>query len=79
MADRTPKQVKDHYIDYLKFDISRDRWTLEEDVKLVELLNVHGRNWKNIEDELNGRTQNQIKNRFFGRIKKLQDKKNKQK
>lgn len=28
---------------------------------------------------MNGRTQNQIKNRYFGRIKRLEDKKNQEK
>lgn len=67
--------MKDHYNNYLKCYVTRDHWTLEEDMLLVELLNRHGRNWKNIEDALPGRTQNQIKNRYFGRIKKLQEKK----
>lgn len=48
---------------------------MEEDMRLVELLNLHGRNWRLIEETMEGRTQNQIKNRFFGRIKKLNDKK----
>ena len=43
-------------------------------MKLVNLLNKYGRDWKTIEENFEGRTQNQIKNRFFGRLKRISDK-----
>lgn len=42
---------------------------------LVNLLNKNGKNWKFIEEHFPGRTQNQIKNRYFGRLKKLAERK----
>ena len=42
---------------------------------LVRLLNEHGKVWRLIEEHFPGRTQNQIKNRYFGRLKKLAEKK----
>ena len=39
-------------------------------------MNMYGKNWKYLEQNFDGRTQNQIKNRYFGRLKKLAEKKN---
>lgn len=44
-------------------------------MELITLLNCNGKNWKVIEEGLPGRSLNQIKNRYYGRIKKLNDKK----
>ena len=62
-------------MNYLRPEIKRDDWTLQEDLLLVNLLNAHGKNWKILEDTLQNRTQNQIKNRYFGRLKRISDKK----
>lgn len=75
IAGRTPKQIKDHYQNYLKTDLNRNDWTLEEDLELIRLINLHGKNWKAIEEGLTGRSKNQIKNRFFGKITRLNNKK----
>jgi hypothetical protein len=74
-SGRTPKQIKDHYQNYLKDDSNRNDWTLEEDVELVRLLNTYGKNWKLIEEGLTGRSRNQIKSRFFGKITRINNKK----
>lgn len=50
-------------------------WTLEDDLKLVDLLNFYGKNWKEIEERFDGRNINHIKNRYYGRIKKLNERK----
>ena len=62
-------------MNYLRPEIRKDEWTLEEDLLLVNLLNKNGKNWKFIEEHFPGRTQNQIKNRYFGRLKKLAERK----
>jgi len=33
--ERTHKQVKEHYMNYLRPSIKKDDWSLEEDLKLV--------------------------------------------
>lgn len=73
---RTQKQIKEHYINFLRPNIKKDDWTLQEDLKLVRLMNMYGKNWKYLEQNFEGRTQNQIKNRYFGRLKKINEKKN---
>lgn len=41
----------------------------------MELLRKYGKNWDLIEGKLKGRTHNQIKNRYYGRLKRIEDKK----
>lgn len=62
-------------MNYLKPEISKEDWSLTEDIQLVDLLNSYGTDWKIVEEKMSGRTQNQIKNRYFGRLKKLHEKK----
>lgn len=62
-------------MNYLRPNIKKDDWSMEEDLKLINLMNRYGKNWKFLENNLEGRTQNQIKNRYFGRLKKLSEKK----
>jgi hypothetical protein len=38
---------------------------------LIALINQHGKNWRVIEQGMPGRSRNQLKNRFFGRIKRI--------
>jgi hypothetical protein len=42
---------------------------------LIALVNKYSKNWKEIEDRMPGRCRNQIKNRFFGKIYRLNQKK----
>lgn len=41
---------------------------MEEDLKLIELFNEHGKKWKYFEIFFKGRTENQLKNRYYGRL-----------
>lgn len=41
----------------------------------MNLINKYGLEWKDIEQHFEGRTQNQLKNRYFGRLKRISDKK----
>lgn len=43
--ERTAKQLKDHYINYLRPDINKEKWNLEDDLLLIELLKKYGKNW----------------------------------
>jgi hypothetical protein len=40
-------------------------------MKILELINKHGTQWKTIQQEMQNRTDNQIKNRYYGRLKLL--------
>lgn len=74
-ADRNHKQLKDHYENYLRPNLSKEEWTLEEDLELIELFNTYGKDWKLIQKKMFRRSRNQIKNRFFGKILRLEAKK----
>jgi hypothetical protein len=73
--DRNYKQLKDHYENYLKPSIVNKEWTVEDDLQLIHLLNEHGKNWKLIETLMPHRSKIQLKNRYFGRIKRINAKK----
>ena len=73
-SDRTPKQIRERYLNYLRPNISHDKWTEEEDELLLDLIKKHGHKWKTIERHMNKRSQNQLKNRFYGKLKKVVEK-----
>lgn len=73
--DRNHKQLKDHYENYLRPNLTTKEWTLDEDLLLVQLINHHGMDWEMFQKELPHRSRNQIKNRLFGRILRIHNKK----
>ena len=66
-------------MNYLRPEINREPWGLDDDLLLIKLLKNYGKNWNLIESHMNGRTQNQIKNRYFRRLKILDEKKRERK
>ena len=55
-------------------NISKAKWTLEEDLKIVRLFCLHGNSWSKIAKNVEGRTNDAIKNRFNSNLsKKLHD------
>ena len=74
-VDRKSKQIRDRYMNYLRPDIKQQKWTQEEDNKLIEHYRRLGNKWTKIAQMLPGRPENQVKNRFYStlinRLKKL--------
>ena len=52
------------YINYLRPGIDKEKWSFEEDMKLIKLSQEHNRRWKQISPFFPHRTELQIKNRF---------------
>ena len=53
----------------------KKKWTLDEDLLIVKLYFKHKSRWSEMAKYVNGRTDNQIKNRFNSNLKKrLEDK-----
>jgi hypothetical protein len=70
MDGRTGKQVRDRYLNKLRPNIKCGDWSAEEDDRLISLLKEIGNRWSLIATHLPGRTEGQVKNRFYSCIKK---------
>jgi len=56
-------------------DINRDPYSVQEDLKLLELRQKIGNRWSEIVKLLPGRTENSVKNRFNCMFKKIREEK----
>jgi len=70
MGGRTGKQVRDRYLNVLVPNINRGKWTDEEDKSVWTLYKEIGPQWCKIAARLDGRTEAQVKNRFYTFLKK---------
>lgn len=50
--------------------MKKTKWTEEEEFKLFEIHKIYGNKWKEISQELPGRTDNDIKNRFYSTLRR---------
>ncbi|CAD8137700.1 unnamed protein product [Paramecium pentaurelia] len=66
----TGKQVRDRYINKLDQSINKQPWTYEEDMLILYQYNINGPKWTKISNNLNGRPENHVKNRFYSYIKR---------
>jgi hypothetical protein len=64
MEDRTPRQCRDRYNNYLLESISVMPWTPEEDAIIAERFRIVGPKWADIAKFLRGRNGNHVKNRW---------------
>jgi len=69
IGGRACKQVRDRYLNNLRPDINNSPFTPQEDEVLVCLYNQLGSKWKDIAERMPGRTQAQVKNRFYLHLK----------
>jgi len=70
MEGRTGKQVRDRYLNKLRPNIKIGDWSAQEDELVVTLIKEIGHRWSLIANHLPGRTEGQVKNRFYSHIKK---------
>jgi len=69
MKSRNGKQVRDHYLNALVPDINRGVWTEEEDKAILFYYKKFGAQWCRIAECLDGRTETQVKGRFYTNLK----------
>lgn len=62
-ALRTAKQVRERWVNYIDPEIRRDRWTHEDDQKLMREMEKVGKRWSELGKALQ-RSENSIKNRY---------------
>jgi hypothetical protein len=69
-SDRTGKQIRDRYTSYLDPAINKNKFSTEEDLKILKLHNKYGNKWNLIRQFVPGRSGDCIKNRFNSSIKR---------
>lgn len=68
--NRTGKQCRQRWMNILDPSIKKDRWSIKEDLILLQRQQELGNKWIEISLYLNGRTESMIKNRFQSLLKK---------
>jgi hypothetical protein len=69
LPGRVGKQCRERWHNHLDPVITKEKWTLEEDKKLMALFLKYGKKWSLIARHMHGRTDNTIKNRFNSALK----------
>jgi len=69
MEGRTEKQIRERYLNRLKPNIKKTKWTESEDRLILALYYQLGPKWSEIATYLAGRTEGQVKNRFHSHVK----------
>lgn len=71
IKNRSGKQIRDRYTNYLDENVKKEPWTKEEDQILLENYRGFGAKWAKFSKLIPGRPENSIKNRFHSVLKKL--------
>lgn len=69
MGSRTARQVRERWSNYLSPSIRTDPWTEDEDQLLIDKINEVGRLWCSFSHFFNGRSENDIKNRWYSHLR----------
>lgn len=65
------KQLRDHYVNFIKFKHIAQKFSNEEDALIVEAVRRYGHAWKKIAGHLPGKSPMAIKNRYYKRLIKM--------
>lgn len=69
LPGRTARQCRERWSEYLNPSIKFQPWTNTEDSLLVQLVQTYGNRWTLISKMFNGRTGNDVKNRWYSHLK----------
>ncbi|CAK69960.1 unnamed protein product (macronuclear) [Paramecium tetraurelia] len=70
LPGRTSKQVRDRYVNQINPTINHNEWSETEDRIIMKEFQQNGPRWAQIAKQLNNRSENQVKNRFYYTILK---------
>lgn len=65
LPGRTPRLVRERWVNYLSPDVNLTPFTKEEDDLILQLVSKHGKHWKFISQSFNKRTDIALKNRYM--------------
>ena len=69
MPQRTGKQIRDRFLNALDENLKKDKFSIEEDKKVIKWYKVYGNAWCKIAKKIKGRTGDMVKNRFYSSLK----------
>lgn len=69
MPGRNRKQVRERYVNVLKKPKSTNEYTPEEDTLIMNLVGQYGKKWTFISTNLEGKTPQMIKNRYYSQLR----------
>lgn len=70
LKTRSGKQIRDRYLNALRPGINKEKFSEEEDLKILEKFKEIGAKWSSIAIFLNNRTSDSVKNRFYTSLRK---------
>lgn len=70
LKNRSGKQVRDRFLNSLNPLLNKNKFTEEEDKRLLVLYEKYGPTWSKIANNLNNRSGDMVKNRFFSFLRK---------
>jgi len=73
-ACKTPQSCCKRWYENLEPVDSKTPWTEQEELRMLLIHQKHQNKWSNIAQELNGRSNNSIKNRFYSIFRKVKNK-----
>lgn len=69
LKNRTPKQIRDRFINNLDPNVQRGNFSVDEDLKILELRNLYGNKWSKISEHFENRTSDIIKTRYYSSVR----------
>ncbi|OMJ86325.1 hypothetical protein SteCoe_12173 [Stentor coeruleus] len=70
IKNRSGKQCRERWHNHLDSSIDKKPWTQEEDNLIFELHKQYGKSWSKIAENIPGRTDNSVKNRFYSTLRR---------
>jgi myb proto-oncogene protein len=70
IPERSAKQCREGWFNYLAPGLKKGNWTIEEDNFLIFFVHQFGTRWSKLSKLMTGRTDNDIKNRWYAHLSK---------
>jgi len=69
ISKRTGKQIRQRFLNFLDSTIKKEKFSIDEDLKIFKLFNVFKTNWRYYIKFIPGRTADMIKGRYYSSIR----------